>query len=143
MLFVMLLTVMPDLVQLGSAVSAEKHPGENRNLAHRRYAPSAIAYLLHYLKHRLLYNCLMGILEDLPLGWVVFELLFVLVGLAVGLEIHRMPKILLPRKHMHDGAGIPNVLVGIGTIVRRIEANILRVSGRVFVAALHELLGNA
>lgn len=40
-------------------------------------------------------NRLMSVLEDLPFRRVVFELLLLFVGFALGLEVHSMTEILL------------------------------------------------
>ena len=45
----------------------------------------------------------MGVLEDLSLGGVVFQLLFLLVGLAIGLKIDRVTEVLRAGKHMGNG----------------------------------------
>ena len=95
-----------DLVQLRTAVSAEQHTGKDGHFTHWCDPAPPITDFLHDFKHRFIHNGFMGILENAPLGRVVVHLLFVLVGLAVGLEIDRVTDILHPGKNMRD-RGIP------------------------------------
>ncbi|MPM44811.1 hypothetical protein SDC9_91493 [bioreactor metagenome] len=84
----------------------------------------------------------MSILENLPFRRVIYDSLFVLVGLAVRLKIHRMSQILLSGEYMRDGAGIPFVIVCVGSIVWWIKTHILSVSSRILVATFHKFLGD-
>jgi len=63
----------------------------------------------------------MGVLENLPFRRIIAELFLLLIGLAVGLEVDRMPEIFLPCKDMRDCTGSSVVLPGILPVVRWID----------------------
>ena len=73
----------------------------------------------------------MGILENLPLGGVMLQPLFLLIRFAVGLEVDRVPQVLLPGKHIDDGAVTPKVIITELSVIRNIDASALCVCGGV------------
>lgn len=60
----------------------------------------------------------MGILKNLPFRGISFQLLFLLIGLAVGLEVDRVSKILRAGEHMGNRAVSPYVVGIIAPVVR-------------------------
>ncbi len=59
----------------------------------------------------------MGVLENLLLGRGALQLLFLLVGLSVGLEVHRVVQILRAGERMGNGAVTPSVVIAILSVV--------------------------
>ena len=66
---------MSDLIELGTAVRAEYHSRQNRHLTHRREPAPSVTDALDDIKGFLINDCFMGVLENLPLRWIVVELL--------------------------------------------------------------------
>ena len=59
----------------------------------------------------------MGALKNLPVVGIVLQLLFLLVGLPVGLEVYGAADIFLPRQHMGNRAVAPLVIISGAPIV--------------------------
>lgn len=87
----MLLLVRPavgsDLVELAAAIGAVYHPGEKGHFAHRRNAAPPIADAPNNVEGLLVDEGFVRVLENLPFGAFVLDLLLQFVGLAMRLEV--------------------------------------------------------
>ena len=78
----------------------------------------AVADALHDVVGFTVNDGFVGILKNLPFRRVSLQLLFLLIGLAVGLEIDRVSEILRAGKHMGNRAAPPSVIVIASPVVR-------------------------
>lgn len=131
-----------DLVQLCTAVGSEQHTGKHGHFPHRRDPAPPITNLLHDLKHRLVNNGFVGILENAPFGRVIVHLLLVFVRLAVGLEIDCVTDILHPGKDVRNRGISPQIRVIAELPCRRIHAHPLGMGSGIFNFTLCEDIGN-
>ena len=112
---------MPYLIELGTAVCAEYHSRQYWHLTHRCEPASSVTDALDDIEGFLINDCFMGVLENLPLRRIIMELLLLLIGLAIGLEVDRMPEVFLPCKNMRDCTGSPVSFPSILPVVRWID----------------------
>ena len=93
---------MSDLIELGTTICTKNHSRQYRHLTHWREPASSVTDALNDIKGFLINDRFMGVLENLPFRRIIVELLLLLIGLAVGLEVYRMPEVFLPCKNMRD-----------------------------------------
>ena len=98
---------MPNLIQLGSAVSAEQHAGEHRHLSHGNKPAATVTDALDDVKGLLVNDRFMRILKYRPLRRIVPDCLFALERLLSGTEVDRMPQVFLPLQDIRYGALLP------------------------------------
>ena len=136
----MVLGHAPVVVHLAAAVRAVDQAREHVGLAGGVRAADGLADLLHGVEGALIYDGLVGVLDDLPLVRGAVDL-GALVGLLVGPVVHGVAQILRPGEHLRHRPGGPVV----GAIqVRGVELQAVgvHVVGGALYLPLPELVGD-
>ena len=107
------------LVQDRATIGTIHHAGEHPHFAHLCRTAPWLPCLLYSLGNGFCPDGFMGILEDDPFTFRIFDCLFALVGLLCGLEIYRMPQVFTPAIHNMCYRGI------IPTSAQQVATNLL------------------
>ena len=69
-------------------------------------------------------------------------MLFLLVGLAVGLEVDRVAEVFWASEHMRNGAGAPHIIVSTIPVIGDVYPAFLDMYGRIHDVPLRDLFGD-
>ena len=97
------------------AVGTEHKPCQRIGLAQRVMPPWCFPQLLRQLPCFCVYDSFMGVLENQPILFGIHYGIFILIGLLVGTEIHRMPHILRLGQNLPNDVAAP--VIGVGELL--------------------------